>query len=81
MRYINIKIIGADCSNGIKLTKMLKRAIDETEVNYDVEELNDASSKKKYGIKNIPGLVINGEVISQGKVLTVREIYKLLVNN
>lgn len=60
---------------------MLKRAIDETEVNYDVEALNDASSKKKYGIKNIPGLVINGEVISQGKVLTVREIYKLLVNN
>ncbi len=78
---INIKIIGSNCSNGIKLTKMLKRAIDETDTKYDVEELNDTSSKQKYGIKNVPGLVINGEVISQGKVLTVREIYKILINN
>ncbi len=81
MDKINIKVIGASCSNGIKLTKMLKRAIDEADVNYEVQELNDISSKKKYNIKNVPGLVINGEVISQGKVLTVREIYKILVNN
>jgi len=77
---INIKVIGADCSNGIKLTKMLKRAIEETDVEYEVQELNDITSKKKYNIKNVPALVINGEVVSQGKVLTVREIYKILVN-
>lgn len=80
MKYINIKVIGTNCSNGIKLTKMLKRAIEEAEVKYEVQELNDISSKKKYNIKNVPALVINGEVISQGKVLTVREIYKILVN-
>ena len=48
--------------------------------NVKVQELNDVSSKKKYNIRNVPALVINGEVISQGKVLTVREIYKILVN-
>jgi len=80
VNHINIKVIGADCSNGIKLTKMLRRAIDEAEADYEVQELNDVSSKKKYNIKNVPALVINGEVISQGKVLTVREIYKILVN-
>ena len=80
MNNINIKVIGADCSNGIKLTKMLKRAIEETDVEYEVQELNDITSKKKYNIKNVPALVINGEVVSQGKVLTVREIYKILVN-
>jgi len=80
VNYINIKVIGANCSNGIKLTKMLKRAIEEAEAKYEVQELNDISSKKKYNIKNVPALVINGEVISEGKVLTVREIYKILVN-
>lgn len=58
---------------------MLKRAMDDADSLASVEELNDEASKKKYGIKNVPGLVINGQVISEGKVLSVREIYKLLI--
>ena len=79
MISIDIKVVGASCSNGIKLTKMLKRAIDDADAIVNVEEVNDSKSFQKYGIKNIPGLIINGEVVSQGKVLSVREIYKLLV--
>jgi hypothetical protein len=79
--YIDIKVIGSDCKNGMKLTKMLKKAADETKTDCSIVELNDTPSKKKYGIKSVPGLIINGEVISEGKVLTVREIYKILVNN
>ncbi|MBO5414525.1 MAG: thioredoxin family protein [Bacilli bacterium] len=76
---MEIKVIGSNCSNGIKLTKVLKRALDDADSLESFEELNDENSKKKYGIKNVPGLVINGEVISEGKVPTVREIYKLLI--
>lgn len=58
---------------------MVNRAIEEVEIdNINVEEVN-SSNQKKYGIANIPGLVINGKKISEGKVLTVREIKKLLL--
>ena len=75
---IEIKIIGANCSNGMKLSKMVSRAIEEVDIdNIKVEEVDFA--KNKYGVSNVPGLVINGKKISEGKVLTVREIKKLLL--
>lgn len=74
---ITVRIIGSNSSNGIKLKKMVKRAIDDTNREIILEEVND---RNNYGIKNLPGLVIDGKVISQGKVLPVREIYKLLIS-
>lgn len=63
----------------MKLSKMVSRAIEEVEIdNINVEEVN-SSNQKRYGISNVPGLVINGKKISEGKVLTVREIKKLLL--
>lgn len=57
---------------------MVKKTIENSENNITILETNDEKTKRKYGIQNIPGLVINGKLISQGKVLTPREIAKLL---
>ena len=72
---ITVRIIGSNSSNGMKLLKMVRRAVDDTIRDIKVEGVNDNNS---YGIKNLPGLVIDGKIVSQGKVLPVREIYKLL---
>jgi len=68
----NIKIIGSNCSNGIKLKKILDRLSQDK--NIIIEEMNDTKSRNRFGVNNIPGLVINNKLISQGKVLTIREI-------
>lgn len=73
---ITVRIIGTKSSNGIKLNRNVKRAIDDTNKKIKLEEVND----KTYGIKNLPGLIIDGKLVSQGKVLAVREIYRLLMN-
>lgn len=78
MMYIRIKIIGANCSNGMKLSKMAERAVDEIEEEVTIEKINDEKQKNRYGVKNIPALIIDEEVVSEGKVLTVREIKKLI---
>lgn len=78
MVIINIKIIGSNCSNGIKLKKMVERAVAEVEENISIEELNDNNSKNRFNISNVPGLVIDNKLVSQGKILTVREIKKAL---
>ena len=75
---MNIKIVGSNCKNGMQLYKMESRAVEELEENIEVEKLDDKNSINKYGVKNIPGLIINNRLVSEGKVLTSREITKLL---
>lgn len=75
---IEIKIVGSKNHNGIKLIKNIKKI--NCDINIDVKELNDDYYLKKYNIKNIPAIVINGKKISEGKVLSSREICKLLTS-
>ena len=49
-------------------------------ISIDIKELNDINYLKKYNIKNTPALVINGKKVSEGKVLTSREICKILTS-
>lgn len=71
---MNIKIIGSNCSNGIKLKKSVSKVAKELKGKFVLELLDTENDKKKYNISNVPALVINEKVVSQGKVLADREI-------
>lgn len=75
---IEIKIIGSDNHNGIKLIKNIKKINCDFDIN--IKELNDKDSLKRYNIKNTPAIIIDGKIVSQGKVLSVRDICKLLTS-
>lgn len=75
---MDIKIIGSHCKNGMQLCKMVTRAIDEVNPEIELTKLDDKKSIEQYGVTNIPGLVIEDKLISQGKVLSQREISKLI---
>ena len=72
---MNIKIVGYNCSNGIKLKKNISK-INEIEI--DLELLEGAEYLDKYDIKNIPGLIINDKKVCEGKVLNDREILRMI---
>lgn len=72
----NIKIIGYKCSNGIKLKKNISKL--SHECNIDLELLEGDEYLNKYNIKNVPGLIINEKVVSEGKVLNDREILRMI---
>ena len=74
---MNIKVIGTGSKNGNHLVKSVKKAIEELGVKINFEIVDTKCNK--YGINNYPGLVINEQVITQGKVLPVREIKKLIL--
>lgn len=78
MIYLTIKIIGANCKNGMQLYKMATRAIEEVNSEIQIEKLDDKKAIQRYNVQNIPGLVINEKLVSQGKVLSQREISKLI---
>ncbi len=75
---MEIKIIGSNCSNGIKLKKMVTRFISDYDYNINIKILDNKEEIKNHNIKNIPGLIIEDQLVSEGKVLTVREISKLV---
>ena len=76
---IEIKVVGSKTHNGIKLIKNIRKI--NSDINIDVEEINDVNYLKKYNIKNTPTLIINENKVSEGKVLTTREISKILSMN
>ena len=69
---MEIKIIGTNSSNRLKLIKNIKKATDN---NIDIKLVE---KDNRYNITNTPALVINDKIISQGKVLNEREIKKFI---
>lgn len=72
---MDIKIIGYNCSNGIKLKKNISK-INEYKINLELLEGDEYLNK--YDIKNIPALIINEKKVSEGKVLNDREILRMI---
>ena len=72
---MDIKIIGYNCSNGIKLKKNISK-INEYKIN--LELLEGAEYLNKYDIKNLPALIINEKKVCEGKVLNDREIVRMI---
>ena len=74
---VNIKVIGANCSNGMKILKNLSKVERELDMEFNIEKI-DSTYKKKYNINVIPALMIEDKVVSTGNVLTDREIKKYI---
>ena len=58
---------------------MAEKAIETIDENISITEIG--RENKKYNVTNFPGLVINDKVVSEGRVLTSREIKKLLLSS
>lgn len=70
---MNFKIIGADCSNGMKIIKNIYKVEREFEIPFNIERIS-SKEKEKYGIKVIPTLICDEKIISEGNVITDREL-------
>ena len=76
-----IKIFGQGCSRCEALYDHVILALDELGMEATVEKVRDLKQMAVHGIMNPPGLVVDGQVVSQGKVLSVDEIKKILAKD
>ncbi len=74
----DIKILGSGCAKCMELEKATKTAISELQLDYEIDHVTDFVEIASYGVMSTPALVLNGEVISYGKVLNVDEVKALL---
>lgn len=55
--------------------------MEDQEVEITFVEMNDDDTKRRYRIQNVPALIMDDTVVSEGKVLTQREISRLINQN
>jgi len=75
---MNIKVLGSGCPKCRKLEDHVKEALASTGKSADIEHVTDFAQIAEYNIMSTPGLVIDGKVVSAGKVLKSKEIETLL---
>lgn len=74
-----IKLIESNCSNGRRLKKIIERVSVQNKMEVVINELNAKSNQKKYNVNMVPALVVDDKIISQGQILSDKEIKKLIV--
>lgn len=73
-----ILVLGSGCKKCHKLNDNCLEAIQELGLEVTVRHITDFKIIANYGVMSLPAIVINGEVASTGKVLSVNEIKTML---
>ncbi len=69
-----IKILGTGCPRCRKLEENTIAALNQAGIEADIQKVTDVDEIMKHGVIMTPALVIDGEVKSSGKVLSVEKI-------
>jgi small redox-active disulfide protein 2 len=75
---VKIQILGSCCPKCATLGDNAEAAAKGLGVEYEFEKITDINEIMKFGVMMTPGLVVDGEVRSVGKALSVEEIKKIL---
>lgn len=73
-----IQILGTGCPKCKKLAEYAEAAAKELGIEYQLVKVTDINQIMSFGIMMTPGLAVNGEVKSVGKVPSVADIKKML---
>ncbi|MBR6383726.1 MAG: TM0996/MTH895 family glutaredoxin-like protein [Lachnospiraceae bacterium] len=73
-----VKILGGGCAKCNQLESATFGALTELGMDTAIEHVKDYEKIATYGVMTTPALVIDGKVVSYGKVLKKDEIVKIL---
>ena len=73
-----IKVLGTGCSKCTTLYDNVMSAVAELGIDATVEKEQDIMKIMEYNVMSVPALVVDSNVLSTGKVLTIEEVKKLL---
>ncbi len=75
---MKIEILGTGCTKCKALEESTKQAVAKVGGFHSVEKVEDIQKIMDYGVISTPSLVIDGEVKSTGKLLSVDEIVNII---
>ncbi|GAB4471180.1 MAG: thioredoxin family protein [Anaerolineales bacterium] len=71
---VTVKVLGTGCANCKKLEGLVRKAISEMGFEAEVIKVTDYNEIMQYPILSTPGLVINGKLVSSGRIPSQAEI-------
>jgi len=74
----NVKVLGSGCAKCNQLEASTKEALQQLGMDTTIDHVTDFSQIAAYGVMSTPALVVDGKVVSYGKVLKTEEVVKLL---
>jgi small redox-active disulfide protein 2 len=77
---ITVKVLGTGCSNCERLEQIVQKTIDQMAINAEVLKITDFNDILAHGVMNTPGLIIDDQVVSSGRIPSESEIITWLVN-
>ncbi|MFH1864925.1 MAG: thioredoxin family protein [Candidatus Eisenbacteria bacterium] len=75
---MKIQVLGSGCPRCKALTERVESAVAEVGLDCEIEKVTEINEIVKFGVMMTPGLVIDGEVKSTGKLLSVEDIKAML---
>ena len=75
---MKIQVLGTGCSKCDKMMDRLGQLKKSGNYDFELEKVEDLVDIMSFGVMMTPGLVIDGKLISQGKVYTPEKLEELL---
>lgn len=77
----SIKVLGSGCAKCNQLEAATFQALTELDMDTTIDHITDFSQIAAYGVMTTPALIVDGKVVSYGKVLKKDEVIKILKEN
>jgi small redox-active disulfide protein 2 len=75
---MKIEVLGTGCPKCKQLTANAEAAVKELNIQAQVVKVTDIDKITEYGVMMTPALVIDGKVVSSGKLLSKDDIKKII---
>ena len=67
---VSIKVLGPGCANCRKLEEVAREAVASVGAQAEITKVTDMNEIIAYDVLKTPGLVINGKLVSSGRIPT-----------
>lgn len=71
---MEIKVLGSGCAKCSSTKKLIAEVVEELGVDASVEPVTDLMKITEYHVMSTPAVVIDGKVVSSGKVPSRKEV-------
>jgi small redox-active disulfide protein 2 len=71
---VNIKVLGSGCANCKRLEATARKVVETLAIEAEIEKVTEYAEIMKWPILSTPGLVINGKLVSAGRIPSEKEI-------
>ncbi len=75
---VGIKILGGGCTKCNQLEEATAQALKELGMDVTIDHVREYEKIAAYGVMTTPALVVDGKVVSYGKVLKKEEVIEIL---